>query len=150
MAGKAPSFSGLKAASATSSLVKQQNRATGTQHELALRRELFRLGFRFRKNVRTLPGKPDVVFIGAKVVVFCDGDFWHGRHWKRLKEKLNNGHNAPYWTAKIDANIRRDRRNVRELKNAGWMVIRLWETEVRKNPVVAAQKVATALNKRLK
>jgi DNA mismatch endonuclease (patch repair protein) len=148
MAAKAPSFEGLTAASAASSLVKQKNRAKDTQHETVLRHELFRLGLRFRKNVATLPGKPDVVFAGPRVVVFCDGDFWHGRHWKQLRQKLGQGHNASYWESKILANIQRDRRNTRVLKDAGWIVIRLWETDVRKDPNVAARKIASALTER--
>lgn len=147
-AGKAPSFVGLTAASAASSLVKQKNRAKDTQHEIVLRRELFRLGLRFRKNVGSLPGKPDVVFAGPHVAVFCDGDFWHGRHWNRLRRKLAQGHNASYWEAKIQANIQRDRRNTRVLKNAGWLVIRLWETDVRKDPIAAARKIASVLTGR--
>jgi DNA mismatch endonuclease (patch repair protein) len=147
-AGKGPSFVGLAAASAASSLVKQKNRAKDTQHEVVLRRELFRLGLRFRKNVSTLPGKPDVVFAGPKVVVFCDGDFWHGRRWNRLRAKLAQGHNASYWQAKILANIQRDRRHTRTLRKAGWIIIRLWETDVRKDPIAAARKISAVLTER--
>jgi DNA mismatch endonuclease (patch repair protein) len=50
-----------------------------------------------RKNVKTLPGKPDVVFSKASIAVFCDGDFWHGRNWQALKSKLDNGTNPTYW-----------------------------------------------------
>jgi DNA mismatch endonuclease (patch repair protein) len=115
---------------------------------VALRRELFRLGLRFRKNVASLPGKPDIVFTRARVVVFCDGDFWHGREWKNLKAKLAKGHNSTYWAAKIDANRRRDRRHTITLRRDGWTVIRLWEKDVRKNPVAAAHKVAAELTGR--
>jgi DNA mismatch endonuclease (patch repair protein) len=113
-----------------------------------LRRELFRLGLRFRKNVSALPGRPDVVFAGARVAVFCDGDFWHGHRWKRLRMKLAQGHNASYWEAKILANRRRDQQNTRQLRKAGWAVIRLWETDVRKDPAAAAKKIAAVLTER--
>src|SRR6267378_5587118 len=113
---KAPSFAGLRPASKLSSLVKQKNLSCDTLPELALRRELRRLGLRFRNNEKALPGKPDVVFRDARVAVFCDGDFWHGRNWTDLKVKLRKGANGPYWHAKIASNIRRDRRDSAFLK----------------------------------
>ena len=131
---KVPVFAGLRPSSDLASKVKQRNRDRDTAHELALRRELWRLGLRYRKNVKTLAGKPDIVFPQARVVVFCDGDFWHGRHWQILRKKLRKGTNADYWTAKIASNIQRDRRNTALLKKSGWRVIRLWETEIRKKP----------------
>src|SRR5690348_4254231 len=111
MVRKAPSFTGLKPASAAASRAKRSNTRVDTKHELLLRRELWRLGLRFRKNVKTLLGKPDIVFSRARVVVFCDGDFWHGRKWRELKPKLDQGTNAAYWSAKIATNIDRDNRN---------------------------------------
>jgi DNA mismatch endonuclease (patch repair protein) len=129
-----PVFTGLRPSSELASKVKQRNRSRDTTHELALRRELWRLGLHFRKNVKTLPGKPDIVFPRARVAVFCDGDFWHGRHWQTLRKKLRKGTNAGYWTAKIFSNIQRDRRNTALLKKSGWRVIRLWETEIKKKP----------------
>lgn len=109
------------------------NRSSDTAHECALRSLLFKRGLRFRKNVRALPGKPDIVFPSARVAVFCDGDFWHGRDWPRLARKLRAGNNAPYWMAKIKANRDRDRRNDRLLGQGGWTVVRLWETDIRGN-----------------
>jgi DNA mismatch endonuclease, patch repair protein len=130
---KAPSFAGLRPASKLSSLVKQKNRSSDTVPELALRRELQRLGLRFRNNDKALPGKPDVVFRSACVAVFCDGDFWHGRNWTNLKGKLRKGANGTYWHAKIASNMRRDRRDSALLKKSGWRVIRFWETEIRRD-----------------
>lgn len=135
---KVPSFNGLKPGSVLSSLIKRRNRSSNTLHEVELRRELRRLGLRFRKNVASLPGRPDIVFPEARVAVFCDGDFWHGRNWNTLKRKLSKGTNSSYWREKIATNIRRDKRNTRHLKESGWHVIRLWETEIRKNPVLIA------------
>jgi DNA mismatch endonuclease (patch repair protein) len=142
-----PSFAGLRPASEASSRTKRNNRNVDTLHEVALRSELWRMGLRFRKNVRSLPGKPDIVFSGAHVVVFCDGDFWHGRDWPNLRKKLRRGSNAPYWSAKIARNIRRDASITNLLKCAGWHVIRIWEGKIRENPaLVAAQvrKIVTA------
>src|SRR6266542_981458 len=96
VAVRAPSYSGLIPASESSSRVKKRNRRQDTKHELRLRRELWRMGLRFRKNVSSLPGKPDIVFANCRVVVFCDGDFWHGRNWRVLKRNLRTGTNSGY------------------------------------------------------
>lgn len=134
----APSFSGLSAASRASSYAKKMTRSSDTAHEHLLRVTLWKRGLRYRKNVRTLPGKPDIVFPRERVAVFCDGDFWHGRHWRRLSSKLQTGTNPSYWTHKIKANRSRDRRVVRLLKSDGWTVIRIWETDIRQDPERAA------------
>lgn len=118
------------------------NRSADTGHERLLRSLLWREGLRYRKNVRTLPGKPDIVFPAARIAVFCDGDFWHGRDWQRLSKKLRTGTNASYWIPKIRTNRNRDRRNDRLLKKEGWTVIRVWETDIHRNPQQAAQAVA--------
>jgi len=148
MARKTPSFIGLKPASEESSRAKRSNRRSDTQHELILRRELWRMGLRFRKNVKILPGKPDIVLSVARVVVFCDGDFWHGRDWKILKSKLDRGTNANYWSAKIASNIKRDRRNTILLEKAGWQVIRLWETDIKRNPLATARLIKNVVDTR--
>jgi DNA mismatch endonuclease (patch repair protein) len=100
------------------------------------------MGFRFRKNDRRLPGKPDIVFSRERIVVFCDGDFWHGRNWDERKKKLKKGANPSYWVAKIQANIDRDRRYDAQLGELGWSIIRLWELDILANPSLAANKVA--------
>jgi DNA mismatch endonuclease, patch repair protein len=140
-ARKTPSFNGLSPASKSSSFAKRRNTARDTLHEVILRRELWRAGLRFRKNVETMPGKPDIVFPSSKVIVFCDGDFWHGRDWPALREKLSTGSNPSYWRAKIQSNIERDRRNARSLEQEGWTVIRLWESEIKRDPFAAAARV---------
>jgi DNA mismatch endonuclease, patch repair protein len=134
----APSFGGLSAASSASSYAKKMTPSSDTAHEHALRVSLWKRGLRYRKNVRTLPGKPDIVFPRERVAVFCDGDFWHGRHWRRLSSKLQVGANASYWTQKIKTNRSRDRRVVRLLRKKGWTVIRIWETDIRQDPERAA------------
>jgi DNA mismatch endonuclease (patch repair protein) len=113
-----------------------------------LRRELWRRGLRYRLHVLNLAGKPDIVFRLARVVVFCDGDFWHGRRWEQRREKLARGANAPYWTAKIAANVTRDRRNTRALQRAGWTVLRLWETDIIRDVLKAAERVEAVVRAR--
>lgn len=96
--------------------------------EQELRRELFRRGLRFRKQMTVLKGlrcKPDVVFTRAKVAVFVDGCFWH-----RCPEHATfPRRNAAWWAEKLEANVARDRRCDAALTEAGWIVVRLWEHE---------------------
>lgn len=142
---RTPSYTGLIPASDCTSRTKRHNRSVNTRHEQLLCRQLWRLGCRYRKNVRTLPGKPDIVFAGARLAVFCDGDFWHGRHWKRLQQDLQHGTNAPYWTAKIARNRERDGTVGSRLREQGWRVLRLWETDILADPQGAAERVRRAL-----
>ena len=140
-AHKTPSFNGLSPASELASRTKRNNRRSDTLHEILLRRELWRSGLRFRKNVENMPGKPDIVLSKSRLIVFCDGDFWHGRDWSKLKKKLTAGTNAKYWRSKIESNIIRDRRNTALLQKQGWTVMRLWESEIKRDPFAAAARV---------
>src|SRR5688500_9426013 len=137
--GGAPSYAGLRPPSEAASRAKRANRKRDTAPELLLRRALWRLGLRYRTHADTLPGKPDVVFTRARVAVFCDGDFWHGRSWDVLRQKLAVGTNAAYWGAKISRNIERDRASNAALQTQGWSVVRLWETDIKKDPDAAAR-----------
>ena len=106
------------------------------------------MGLRFRKNVRDLPGKPDIVFPTRKVAVFCDGDFWHGRKWRSRRRKLQRGPNSQYWVKKISTNIARDRKHDRQLRRLGWAVLRFWETEILDDPTKAATEIADVVRSR--
>jgi DNA mismatch endonuclease, patch repair protein len=103
---------------------------------------------RFRKNVTDLPGKPDIVFLSARVIVFCDGDFWHGRKWEELRSKLMRGTNGNYWINKIATNMERDIRNQVLLEKDGWKVIRVWETDVIRDYVAVASAIKKAVIER--
>ena len=127
---KSPSFVGLTASSEQSSAIKRRNSKTETKPEIKLRRALWAAGLRYRKNVRRLSGVPDVVFVRSKVVVFCDGDFWHGRNWSDLQPKLRDGSNGAYWVEKIRSNMERDRVTTERLQREGWAVVRVWEKDV--------------------
>ena len=146
---KTPSYAGLRPASEAASRAKRANRSEDTAHEVLLRKGLWRIGLRYRKHVAGLPGKPDLAFVSARVVVFCDGDFWHGRDWKRLRRHLSKRHNAAYWIAKIARNRQRDAENTKRLDEHGWLVIRLWETEVKQDPGAAAQKIKEVVQSRV-
>jgi DNA mismatch endonuclease (patch repair protein) len=90
--------------------------------EVAVRRELRRRGARFKANVLSLPGRPDLVFTSARLAVFIDGDFWHGFRYPLWKKRL-----GAFWRAKIERNRARDRRNFATLRRRGWRVLRIWE-----------------------
>jgi DNA mismatch endonuclease (patch repair protein) len=79
------------------------------------------------------------------VVVFCDGDFWHGRNWRRLKQQLERRFNAEYWVAKIDRNRKRDRSQVAILRRLGWHVLRYWEGDIRRSPQAVADRLQETL-----
>jgi DNA mismatch endonuclease (patch repair protein) len=143
--GKSPSYTGLRPASEAASRVGRANRKKDTQHEVILRKSLWRLGLRYRKHMSCLPGNPDLVFPGARVAVFCDGDFWHGRDWDRLKDQLDRRHNASYWSPKIARNRERDLEKTALLEGMGWLVIRLWETDIKKDPAAAANAIRDAV-----
>jgi DNA mismatch endonuclease (patch repair protein) len=142
---KSPSFKDFLPASLESSKQKSKLKRKDTKCELLLRSVLWRRGFRFRKNVRSLPGAPDIVFARSKVVVFCDGDFWHGRKWAARQASLGRGHNAEYWIKKIEANIARDLRHTQALQDLGWTVFRLWETDILKDVEAAADSVVAKI-----
>jgi len=129
-----PSFAGLSASSAASSRVgKAVSRKRDTAPELLLRRALHKRGLRFRVNVNSLAGRPDVVFTRAALAIFVDGDFWHGRDLDVRLAKLGSGHNAPYWTQKIQANVARDARVSELLAQQGWRALRLWESDLKRS-----------------
>ena len=105
-----------------------------TRPELALRKELWRRNLRYRKNYKILPGKPDIVFPCVRLVVFCDGDFWHGHNWVirgygSLENELQRY--SKEWAEKIRRNIQRDERVNRELETLGWHVLRIWESDIK-------------------
>ena len=146
MSTKVPSYKGLQPASETSSRSKQANRNKDTKHEILLRQALWNLGLRYRKNVASLPGKPDIVLPKVKMVVFCDGDFWHGRNWRKRVLRLRQGANPEYWIAKIKSNMQRDKRNNLLLENQGWKVVRFWESDIKKDPNLIAQQILEEYN----
>jgi DNA mismatch endonuclease (patch repair protein) len=146
---QAPSFAGLRPSSEAASRAQRANRKKDTGHEVLLRKALWRLGLRYRKHLPGLPGNPDLVFGGARVVVFCDGDFWHGRDWDRLKGQLARRHNAEYWIAKIGRNMERDREQAALLEGQGWLVIRLWETDVKRDVSAAASQLTEIVRGRM-
>jgi DNA mismatch endonuclease (patch repair protein) len=106
-------------------------KSKNTSVEVMLCKALWREGIRYRKNVKTLPGKPDIVITKHKLAVFCDGELWHGKDWETRRETIKT--NRDYWIPKIERNIKRDNENEKELENMGWVVLRFWGREIKKN-----------------
>jgi DNA mismatch endonuclease (patch repair protein) len=136
---KVPRYTEFQPASRKASDIKKKNRSRDTKAEMLLRRALWKRGVRYRLHDARLPGKPDIIVAKARVVIFCDGDFWHGRNWRSRKAKLARGANAAYWIPKIEANIQRDRKKTRELEQLGWSVLRFWETDILRDPQSVAE-----------
>ncbi len=103
----------------------------GSEIEILLQKELWSRGLRYRKNVKGITGKPDIAFIGKKIAVFCDSEFWHGYDWENRKKDFKS--NTEFWIPKIERNIQRDIEVTRELETQGWIVIRFWGKEIKKN-----------------
>jgi DNA mismatch endonuclease (patch repair protein) len=106
-------------------------RGRDTSIEIMVRKQLFRRGLRYRVHYRTPFGTPDIVFLKRKLAVFLDSDFWHGRDLEKRKPRLRN--NRDYWISKIERNIERDAMQVAALEQAGWCVIRFWESAIRRD-----------------
>jgi DNA mismatch endonuclease Vsr len=108
----------------------QANKASGTSCEILLAKALWSKGYRYRKNDKTVTGKPDLTFKKLKIAIFADGEFWHGKDWKTKKPKISQ--NKEYWIMKIERNIVRDKSVQLELENKGWTVLRFWQKQIKK------------------
>lgn len=111
----------------------QHIRSENTSIEIRLRKALWEKGYRYRKNDKRLPGKPDIVLTKYKIAIFCDSEFFHGKDWEVLKPRLEKGNNSEFWVNKISRNMDRDDRVNKELLFMGWTVIRFWGNEIQKN-----------------
>ena len=101
--------------------------------EKKLRKALWDKGYRYRKNYKKLPGKPDIVLTKYKIAIFCDGEFFHGKDWKILKPRLEKSNNSEFWKRKIKCNMERDEEVNKQLLFLGWTVIRFWGKDIMKN-----------------
>ncbi len=109
-------------------------KAKDTSIEVRLRKALWHKGYRYRKNYKLLPGKPDIALTKQRIAVFCDSDFFHGKDWEKiLKPRLKKGKNPEFWITKIERNMARDIQNVQELNYLGWTVIRFWGSDIDKD-----------------
>lgn len=128
---KEPRFHGVVSESSHRNM--SHIRGKDTSIEVKLRKALWARGYRYRKNFRELPGKPDIALTKYKLAIFCDSEFFHGKDWDSLKAKLENGKNPEYWIPKIQRNIERDREKDADLRGAGWRVLHFWGNDITKN-----------------
>jgi len=112
-----------------------------TSIEIIIRKLLYKNGFRYRIHYNKLPGSPDIAFTSKKLAIFIDGDFWHGRDFNKRKDRYNE-----YWYKKIKTNMERDAKVDSEILSMGWKVLRLWGSEIRKNPEIEFGRIKKALD----
>jgi DNA mismatch endonuclease (patch repair protein) len=127
-------------------------RNTGTRPELALRRELHRRGLRYRVSTAII-GRPDIVFVRGRVACFVDGDRWHGNGWRSrgyqsFEDEFRHA-NSEFWRAKITRNIQRDRDVNERLHEAGWIVFRVWASEVERDVTRVANDLEAVVRRRI-
>ena len=102
-----------------------------TEIELILRKALWHNGYRYRKNYKKLPGKPDIAITKYKIAIFCDSEFFHGKKWEEQRKRLERGNNSEYWIQKISNNMERDAKVNKELASLGWRVVRFWGKDIK-------------------
>lgn len=121
-------------------------RSAGSLIEKELGKALWASGLRYRKQYARATGKPDFAIVFARVAVFCDSSFWHGRNWPDSAAAIKS--NRRFWISKIERTIARDWEVSRTLRQLGWLVIRFWDSQILRNPEHCAQKVLNAVRRR--
>lgn len=114
-----------------------------SQIELLLRKELWKRGLRYQKNRTDIFGKPDIVFKGKKIAIFCDSEFWHGYNWEERKKDFKS--HQEFWIPKIERNIERDIEVTNKLESEGWTVLRFWGNEIKKETEKCANIIEKAV-----
>lgn len=112
--------------------------------EILLRKALWAKGYRYRKNVKSVYGHPDIAFISKKIAIFCDSEFWHGYDWEN--RKMDFKVRQDFWIPKIERNIERDKEVTARLEQDGWIVIRFWGKEIKKNTDYCVNIIEKAVN----
>jgi len=115
-----------------------------THPEVTVRKALFSAGFRFRKNVKTLPGSPDIVLAKYRAIVFVHGCFWHQHPGCRKARRPSS--NVSFWDSKFERNIKRDKSKLTELVNLGWTVFVIWQCEIDREPKSTLDKLVSSLS----
>lgn len=124
----------------------QQVKNKDSKIELLLRKELWSRGIRYRKNVTRICGKPDIAFIGKKIAVFCDSEFWHGHNWEERKNDFKS--HQEFWIPKIERNMQRDAEVNEKLASEGWIVLRFWGKDIKKHTAECADKIEKVVRER--
>ncbi len=115
-----------------------------TTPELAIRKLVFAMGYRYRLHVAGLPGRPDLVFPGRRKILFVNGCYWH-RH-RNCRYATTPKTNVEFWLLKFEANLRRDRANLKALRSLGWQVLTIWQCQL-KNPDKLGKKIDAFLSR---
>ncbi len=123
----------------------QKIKGRDTSIELLLRKALWEKGYRYRKNYRKLPGSPDIVLTKYKIAIFCDGEFFHGKDWERLRARLEKGDKGEYWITKISRNMQRDSEINGKLLCMGWKVLRFWGDDIKKHTYECVKTIEEAV-----
>ena len=113
------------------SRIMRRIKSENTKPEIMLRKALWHRGVRYRVNYKSLPGSPDIVITRYKIVIFVDGEFWHGYNWDQKRTRIAS--NRAFWIPKIERNIQRDKENNNILIKNGWTILRFWEHEITNN-----------------
>jgi DNA mismatch endonuclease Vsr len=121
-------------------------RSSGTVIEQKLGKALWAVGIRYRKQYKKLIGKPDFVVVWARIAIFCDSSFWHGKDWPTSKTAIKS--NKEFWIKKIESNIMRDSEVNLALTNTGWKVFRFWDKDIHDNVDKCAATIVDAINER--
>ena len=120
-------------------------RGKDTSIEVVLRKALWHRGFRYRKNYKELPGRPDIVLPKYRIAIFCDSEFFHGKDWEILKPRLEKGKNPDYWIKKIERNRSRDFETDKKLLFLGYTVIHFWGQDIKKHTDECIQAIEEAI-----
>ena len=123
----------------------QQVKNKGSKIEVMLCKELWRRGIRYRKNVSNIIGCPDIGFKSKKVAVFCDSEFWHGYNWETRKNDFKS--NQEFWIPKIERNMQRDKEVTEMLEQSGWVVLRFWGKQIKKEVSKCADIIEKAIGR---
>lgn len=121
-------------------------RRSGSKIECVLGKAMWSAGIRYRKQYKRLPGCPDFAVRGARVAIFCDSAFWHGRGWPEAADEIKS--NRAFWIAKIEGNIARDRAVTVALRKMKWRVLRFWDDDILRSTERCVRRVQRALEQR--
>jgi DNA mismatch endonuclease, patch repair protein len=127
----------------TRSEIMGRVKSKNTKIEILLRKALWKKGYRYRVNYKKLAGTPDIVFVNVKLAIFCDSEFWHGKHLMEGKSIPKT--NTEFWVEKIRRNMERDKEIDQKLKEDGWRILHFWGEEIKKDLVKCIEKIEECL-----
>lgn len=121
-------------------------RSTNTKEEVRLAKALWALGYRYRRNNKTVFGKPDFTFKKIKLAIFVDGEFFHGKNWDVDRNRIKT--NSEFWIKKIERNMQRDIEVNTYLESQNWKILRFWSNDIKKNLDACIIEIENVINER--